>query len=259
MADHMGLMIYHQTLDNTWDDNVVNNTASKQRMTISPANNWFELIDNLVKSQGWEVYRSEVRGHIYPGTSGNTELTDTSIPPSVVFTGDVLGQPIYDIEMDEENHIHLKYMPRGTLEAPSVFTSTADLHHVSLSWEAPENAQYYRLEYQVDELEAVTVDSLKNAAYEMGALAANTEVRYRVMTMNDEWRNSSYSEWQNISTPTDVAMKRTPKSEQKVDVYATTGVLMGSCMRSQIARYVRNRGIVVLRYEDGSTEKVLVQ
>lgn len=259
MADHMGLIIYHQTLDNTWDSNIVNNDDNMQRMTISPANNWFELIDNLVYNQGWATYRSEIRGHVYPGTSGNTELTDTSIPSSVVFTGDVLGQPIYDIEMDEENHIHLKYMPRGTLEAPSVFTSTADLHHVSLSWDAPENAQYYRLEYQVDDLEAVTVDSLENAAYEMGALAANTEVQYRVMTMNDEWRNSSYSEWQSISTPTDVIMLRTPKSDQKVDVYATTGILMGRCMRSQIARYVRNRGIVVLRYEDGSTEKVLVQ
>lgn len=259
MNGNMGLIIYHQTLDYTWDDNTVNNTLTKQRMTISPANNQFDLLDNIVNTQGWDVYRNEIRGHVYPGTSENTELTDTSIPSSVVFTGDVLGQPIYDIEMDEENHIHLKYMPRGTLEAPSVFTSTADLHHVSLSWDAPENAQYFRLEYQVAELEAVTVDSLENAAYEMGSFAADTKVRYRVMTMNDEWRNSSYSEWQNISTPTDVIMMHQPKNDQKVDVYATTGVLMGSCKRSQIARYVRHRGIVVLRYEDGSTEKVLVQ
>ena len=256
---HMGLLVYHQTLDDTWNSNTVNNTAAKQRMTIAPANNQFELLDNIVINQGWVVYRNEIRGHIYPGTSGNTELTDTSVPNSVVFTGDVLGQPIYDIEMDEENRIHLKYMPRGTLDAPSVFRSTADLHHVTLAWDAPENADLYRLEYQVDELEAETVDSLENTSYELGSLSADTKVLYRVMAMNDEWRNSPFSDWQTVSTPTDVTTLRVPKSEQVVDVYSTTGIQMGRCMRSQIARYVRVRGIVILRYEDGSTEKVLVQ
>ena len=83
---------------------------------------------------------------------------------------------------------------------------------------------------------------------------------YRVKAMNDEWRNSSFSEWQTISTPTDVATLRTPRSEQTVDVYSTTGIQMGRCMRSQIARYVRGRGgIVIVRYADGSTEKVFVR
>ncbi len=260
MNNHMGLIVYHQTLDNTWDNNTVNNDVNKQRMTIAPANNLFQLIDDIVKQQGWNVYRDEIRGHVYPGTSDNTELTDTSVPASVVFTGDVLGQPLYDIEMDEENHIHLKYMPRGTLDAPSVFSSSADLHHVTLVWDAPENATFYRLEYQVDELEAETVDSLENTSYELGALAAATEVRYRVKAMDDEWRNSPFSEWQTISTPTDVATLRTPRSEQTVDVYSLTGIQMGRCMRSQIARYVRGRGgIVIVRYADGSTEKVFVR
>lgn len=258
---HMGLIVYHQTLDNTWDNNSVNNTVTKQRMTISPANNYFDLIDNILidPTRGDDFYVNEIQGHLYPGTSDNTELTDTSVPASVVFTGDVLGQPIYDIEMDDEHHIHLKYMPRGTLDAPSVFKSTADLHHVTLAWDAPENAELYRLEYQTDDLETERVDSLEVNSFELGALAADTEVRYRVMSMNDEWRNSPYSEWQSISTLTDVIMLRTPRSEQTVDVYSTTGIQMGRCMRSQIARYVRGRNIVVLRYEDGSTEKVLVQ
>ncbi|MBP5484786.1 MAG: fibronectin type III domain-containing protein, partial [Bacteroidaceae bacterium] len=260
MNNHMGLIVYHQTLDNTWDNGTVNDNINKQRMTIAPANNQFHLIDDVVKQQGWNVYRDEIRGHVYPGTSGNTELTDASVPASVVFTGNVLGQPVYDIEIDEENHIHLKYMPRGTLDAPSVFSSTADLHHVTLAWDAPENAEFFRLEYQVDELEAETVDSLENTSYELGALAANTNVRYRVKAMNDEWRNSSFSEWQTISTPTDVATLRTPRSEQTVDVYSLTGIQMGRCMRSQIARYVRGRGgIVIVRYADGSTEKVFVR
>lgn len=259
LNNHMGLIIYHQTLDYNWDTNTVNNEDSKQRMTISPANNWFELIDKLVNTQGWNTYFEEVRGHMYPGTSGNTELTDTSTPSSVVFTGDVLGQPIYDIEMDEENHIHLKYMPRGILDAPTVFDSSAEAHQVTLSWEAPENASCYALTYRVADDAEIKVDSLENTTYVIDGLQPGTRVTYRVVAMDDEWRNSEPSEEQEIDTPTDVQTLHIPQSEQSVDVYTLTGVFAGQCVRSQVHRYVRTKGIVVLRYRDGATEKVFVQ
>ena len=196
---------------------------------------------------------------MYPGTSENTSLTDNTVPASVVYTGDVLGQPIYDIFMDDENHVHLKYMPRGILEPPTVFDSSAGEHQVTLSWQAPENASCYTLTYRVEEDAEITVDSLKNTAYVIDGLQSGTRVTYRVVSMDDEWRNSEPSEWKEIDTPTDVQMLHTTKSEQMVDVYTLSGVFAGQCARSQVHRYVRTKGIVVLRYGDGSTEKIFVQ
>ncbi|MBP5195993.1 MAG: immune inhibitor A [Bacteroidaceae bacterium] len=259
LDNHMGLIVYHLLRDNSWGipNNV--NVKPEQKMTILPANNTLNFINNVVAEQGWEEYRRQVRGHMYPGTSGNTTVTDESVPATVVYTGDFLGQPIYDIFMDEEYHVHLKYMPRGILEAPTVFDSSAGQHQVTLSWEASENASCYALTYRVDDEAEILVDSLKNTAYVIDGLQPGTRVTYSVVSMDDEWRNSEPSEWQEIDTPTDVQMLRTPQSEQMVSVYSLTGVYAGQCVRSQVHRYVRTKGIVVLRYEDGATEKVFIQ
>ena len=256
---NMGLMVYHVLRDETWSNRTVNNTAAKQCMTIAPANNYFVLLNDIVSSQGWDAYREEVRGHFFPGTSGNTSFTDDTTPASVVYSGDVLGQPIYDIFMDEENHVHLKYMPRGTLDAPTVFNSSSTSSTATLSWQAPENASCYKLEYKVGNADAVVVDSLSNTSYVVNRLQAGVSVTYRVVAMDDEWRNSAPSEWQTIDTETDINSLHVEESECMVDVYSTTGVFMGQCARNQVHRYVRNKGIVVLRYRDGSVQKVLVQ
>jgi len=259
LDNHMGLIAYHVTRDDTWGNNRVNRDMTKQRMTIAPANNTLNFINKVVIEQGWAEYRKQVRGHMYPGTSENTSLTDNTVPASVVYTGDILGQPIYDIFMDDENHVHLKYMPRGILEPPTVFDSSAGEHQVTLSWQAPENASCYTLTYRVEEDAEITVDSLKNTAYVIDGLQPGTRVTYRVVSMDDEWRNSQPSEWKEIDTPTDVQTLHTPKSEQMVDVYTLSGVFAGQCARSQAHRYVKTKGIVVLRYRDGATEKIFVQ
>ena len=100
---------------------------------------------------------------------------------------------------------------------------------------------------------------MKNTAYVIDGLQPGTRVTYRVVSMDDEWRNSEPSEWKEIDTPTDVQTLHTPKSEQMVSVYSLTGIYTGQCVRSQVHRYVRTKGIVVLRYEDGATEKIFVQ
>ena len=259
LGNHMGLIVYHLRRDVSWKNNNVNTLKSEQKMTIVPANNTLNFINKVVKEQGWDEYRRQVRGHLYPGTSGNTSLTDETVPATVVYNGDFLGQPIYDIFMDEENHVHLKYMPRGILEPPTVFDSSAGQYQVTLSWQAPENASCYALTYRVDDDAEILVDSLKNTAYVIDGLQPGTRVTYRVVSMDDEWRNSEPSEWKEIDTPTDVQTLHTPKSEQMVSVYSLTGIYTGQCVRSQVHRYVRTKGIVVLRYEDGATEKIFVQ
>lgn len=259
LAGHVGLQVSRVVRDSKWDNNKVNTDASKQKMTILPANNRFENIFNLVYDEGWDAYYDEVRGHLYPNGGENTSITDETLPASVVLTGTYLDQPIYDIVMDEEDHVHLKYMPRGTLEAPSVFSSEADTHQVTLSWSAPANASVYRLEYSIEDDQPETVDSLRNTSYVIDGLDAGTRVSYRVTAMDDEWRNSDASEWQEIDTPTDVITLRVPQSERHVSVYSLSGIKLGQTTRNMVSDFVNVRGIVVLKYDDGSTEKVFVR
>ena len=77
-----GLLVTHVTFAQTyWDNNTVNNTASKQRMTIIPADN--------------TLSHSSLSGDLF-GTD-NHELTDRSTPAAKVFTGSYMGQPLTEI------------------------------------------------------------------------------------------------------------------------------------------------------------------
>ncbi len=77
-----GMLVTHVTYSaSAWEDNSVNNTSSKQRMTLIPADG--------------TLSNSTLAGDLY-GTS-NHELTDTSDPKASVFTGTVMGQPLTEI------------------------------------------------------------------------------------------------------------------------------------------------------------------
>ena len=90
-------MVTHVDYDRSvWVNNRVNSDASHQCMTIIPANNMFKGGNTPgITSTEW---RQSLQGNLYPGITDNHELTDTSTPASVVFTGGYMGKPIYDIE-----------------------------------------------------------------------------------------------------------------------------------------------------------------
>ena len=128
-----GMMIYHVDYDATaWSGNRINTNASRQRMTIIPANGHFEICDNLMGDMS--MYISEMRGHLWPlknvesvlaywGIAGNNALTDEErtegdriAPAARLYTRNTDGtylmhKPITDIAFDNTtNTISFSFM-----------------------------------------------------------------------------------------------------------------------------------------------------
>lgn len=91
-----GLMILHVDYDQTaWEENTVNNSASRQRMTLIPADG--KLADGSAR---------ELAGDLWPGTKNNTALTDETTPAATLYRANSDGQklmhkPITDITETE--------------------------------------------------------------------------------------------------------------------------------------------------------------
>ncbi len=82
-----GLLILHVDYSaNEWSNNTVNTVANHQRMTIIPADNQFK--------SGKNVSSFDLAGDPWPGTSGNTALTDTSTPAATLFHANISGQKL---------------------------------------------------------------------------------------------------------------------------------------------------------------------
>jgi len=85
-----GLLVLHVDYDeDAWYNNTVNNISSRQRMTIIPA-------DNKLSS-------TNLSGDPFPGTSGNTSLTNTTTPAAKLYSRNsdgtkFLSCPITDIQ-----------------------------------------------------------------------------------------------------------------------------------------------------------------
>ena len=73
-----GMLILHVDYDQeAWTQNTVNITPAHQRMTIIPADN--------------TLYSSTLAGDSWPGTSGNTELSDITTPAAKLFNKNAEG------------------------------------------------------------------------------------------------------------------------------------------------------------------------
>lgn len=87
-----GMLVWHVAFNaNRWSANTVNNTVGKALFNIVPADN--VIYDTPLKSAEWQ----RVAANLYPGTTGNTSLTDDTTPATTVYTGSGLSQPIYNI------------------------------------------------------------------------------------------------------------------------------------------------------------------
>ena len=87
-----GMLVWHVAYNaNRWSANTVNNTVGKALFNIVPADN--VIYDTPLKSAEWQ----RVAPNLYPGTTGNTSLTDDTTPATTVYTGSGLSQPIYNI------------------------------------------------------------------------------------------------------------------------------------------------------------------
>lgn len=135
-----GLLVVHVDYDESaWSYNVVNNTASRQRMTIIPADN---------------AYTGTVlglAGDPFPGRKGNTALTDTSLPAASLYNLNIdgrrlMGKPIENIA-ETQGLIGFDFMGGVFVPVPDGLTATG-LSDTGFTarWNAVEEAESYTLQ-----------------------------------------------------------------------------------------------------------------
>ena len=256
-----GLLVVHVDYDrNAWEGNRVNTALSHQRMSIIPANN--SLVGGNTPGITSARWAESLRGNPYPGTSENHELTDESTPASVVFAGQYMGKPIYDIEETEDDVIVLKFNPLGTLSKvigliPVDITETAAM----LTWNAVKEAEAYNIRVwnEFDEL-VMQVDSINTLNHYIDKLNPQSSYSFSVQAIADQYRNSEWTAPVFFYTSEDVdnLSGNLYESSHIVIVYDANGRMVTECKACDVKRLRVHSGIYIIRYCNGKTRKILV-
>lgn len=255
-----GLMVTHVDYDrNKWLINRVNTDASHQCMTIIPANNMLKGSNNANSTDEWT---QSLRGNLYPGTTGNHELTDTSTPASVVFIGGYMGKPIYDIEETADSMIVLKFNPLGTLdEAQELTPMDVTDTEAMLTWQAVDEAEAYniRVTDEFDQL-VIQADSIYTNNYKVEGLEPESKYHFSVQAIADKYRNSEWTVPVSLNTTEDVdgLSGNLSESPQLVRVYNMNGVMVTECKANEICRLRVHSGIYVVKFRNGKVRKMLI-
>ena len=114
-----GLMVVHVDYDaRRWDYNTVNTQASRQRMTIIPADN---SLQTTVQS---------LAGDLFPGKSGITEFTDFSTPRALLHTPNksglaLMSKPIYNIT-ESDGMIGFDFLSKASTAIQTTMASSVE-------------------------------------------------------------------------------------------------------------------------------------
>ena len=138
-----GMLVIHvDFLKSAWDNNTINATKNHPRYTLIPADN--ELLP--YESNNSSQFVASLKGDVWPGTSGNTELTNTSLPAAKVYSGGYMNKPITDIKY-QNDVISFKFMYDAIVDVPVVLPAI-DVTNNSFvaNWDAVEDAVEYTVE-----------------------------------------------------------------------------------------------------------------
>ncbi|MBQ7180849.1 MAG: M6 family metalloprotease domain-containing protein [Bacteroidaceae bacterium] len=134
-----GMLVVHVDYDkNMWGANSVNTDASHQCMTIIAADaNYLETDASLA-------------GDPFPGTTGNTALTDDTRPAATLYNANVngekrMGKAIERITETDDGLISFVAM-RPPLDIPQVTITNEAATSFTVNWNAIEKATLYELE-----------------------------------------------------------------------------------------------------------------
>lgn len=256
-----GMLVVHVDYDETaWKNNMLNTNAT-QRMSFIPANNRYVGPYNAESSAD---LLNALGGQPYPGTEGNTALTNETTPASLVFTGTRMNKPITQIRELENGDIVLKYMPKGRLEAPVVETAVeVASNSFKFSWSPSENATFYTVKVygisgdgQWTEHPVFIADSLSGTSCTV--LLDDTSHQsyaYGVSALDDEYEDSEFSDYGYVRLTADAVRQVGTEEDANVEVYSLHGVLLA---RSREAMSNLVPGIYVLRAE-GKAVKVVIK
>lgn len=257
-----GMLAVHVDYDeNVWSANRVNAVTDHQRMSIIPANN---LYVGQYNAQSVEELLNALNGQPYPGNTGNTALTDYSIPAATVFSGGFMGKPITQIRETPDGNIVCKFMARGVLDIPDSTTATVERITADgfvLRWDTVEHAEAYRvMVYDVsEERESVlleTIDSVFTNRFSIEGLPSGiNKMVCKVCAVSDEYEDSQWMNYE-IVFPAD-GIEEPFEQETTIQVYNLSGQRIAEGKKNDI-RYLLQKGIYIFRHGTMS-EKVVIR
>ncbi len=252
-----GLMVSHVDYSSTaWVTNTVNALPSHQRMTIIAANNSYLGSNNARTVAEWVA---SLRGNLWPGTSDNHELTDTSTPASVLFTGKYMSKPIVNIQEGADGMVTLKFMPRGTLGIPTgLEAQEVTSEGVTLAWQSVPGAQCYSLRVLDGQDTVYVADSISGQSHRVEGLLENHIYTFQVQPLADDYLDGEWSVPASFSTLA-TGISDMDESERLVRVFSTDGMMVTECQADEVGRLALRAGIYLLRYPDSSVRKVYIR
>ena len=138
-----GMLVIHVDYQKSaWDNNTINATKGHPRYTLIPADNKLDAYGQVSANE----FVASLKGDVWPGTSGNTELTNTSIPAAKVYTGGYMNKPITGIKY-QDDIISFDFMSAAFTDIPLVLPAI-DVTNNSFvaNWATVEDAVEYTVE-----------------------------------------------------------------------------------------------------------------
>ena len=138
-----GMLVIHVDYSpSIWAENEVNYNLARQRFTIIPADNK-QL--TYYRAKTTEEYHESLRGDVWPGTTGNRELTNSTTPAAKVYSGDYMNKSIRNIS-ESNGEITFSFM-KDSLEIPQL-TAIYDIKEnaFTLNWKRVKYASGYEVE-----------------------------------------------------------------------------------------------------------------
>ena len=251
-----GMLVMHIDYSaGSWTGNTVNVDPKHQRMTIIPANGTLIGSNNFSSQSEWQT---SLQGNPYPGITENHELTDTSDPASLVFTGGYMGKPLVDIEEAEDGIITVKVMPKGTLEAPAglAFEDTK-AGSTTVTWDSVEEAELYNIRLCREGELVLRRDSVGGTSLRFDDLQSDVDYTISVQAISDSYRNSPWTESESFRATPD-AVSEITESAERVRVYDIRGRMVSECFADELHRLALRHGIYVVRRQSGKTKKIMI-
>ena len=261
-----GMLVYHVDYKSTiWTSNNVNTlwthddptlAHDHQSLTIIPANN--SLIGSNTPNVDKDIWRTSLMGNPYPGITENHELTDESLPASMVYTGGFMGKPIVDIQETGDGVITLKVMPLGTLEAPTGLTlQDISFRKVTCVWDEVEEAERYNLRLYRDGELIFQQDSILGNSLVLDDMQGSSGYYYTVQAISDSYLNS---EWSESGDMFDIAngISEMTTSRELVRIYDMNGRFVGECFADELYRFGFRHGLYIVRRTNGKTKKLMI-
>ena len=251
-----GMLVLHVDFNQAvWNNNRLNSNANHQYLTIIPANNSLIGSNNAKSSDEW---KTSLLGNPYPGITENHELTNDSYPASLVYTGEYMNKPLYDIEETKDGIITVKVMPLGTLEAPKDLTvQDTEPGRTTAVWEPVEEAELYNLRLWCEGELVLQKDSLAATSYRFKNLMENINYSFSVQAISNSYRNSEWVESDFFLAIPD-AVSEITESAERVRIYNMDGRMIGECFADELYRFSLRHGIYVVRRKDGRTKKIMI-